>query len=63
MRQTMKRFTKLAAGYSSVTLLGPVVTILLVPLCTRLLEPTGYGGRMYRSWTPHHKEIITPYEM
>jgi len=43
MRQTMKRFTKLAAGYSSVTLLGPLLMLFLTPLYTRALEPADYG--------------------
>ena len=43
MRQTLKRLAKLTAGYSLVTLLGPVVTILLVPLYTRVLAPADYG--------------------
>lgn len=43
MRQTLKRLAKLTAGYSLVTLLGPIVTILLVPLYTRVLAPADYG--------------------
>jgi O-antigen/teichoic acid export membrane protein len=43
MRQTLKRFTRLSAGYSSVTLLGPLFTILLTPLYTRVLDPADYG--------------------
>jgi O-antigen/teichoic acid export membrane protein len=43
MRQTLMRLAKLTAGYSLVTLLGPIVTILLVPLYTRVLAPADYG--------------------
>jgi O-antigen/teichoic acid export membrane protein len=43
MRQTLKRFIRLTAGYSPVTLLGPLFTILLTPLYTRVLEPSDYG--------------------
>ena len=43
MRQTLKRFVKLTAGYSPVTLLGPLLMIFLTPLYTRALEPADYG--------------------
>lgn len=43
MRQTLKQFIKLTAGYSLVTLLGPLLTIFLTPLYTRVLEPADYG--------------------
>jgi len=43
MRQTLRRFVKLTAGYSPVTLLGPLSSILLIPLYTRALEPADYG--------------------
>ncbi len=43
MRDTLKRLMKLAAGYSIVTLIGPLFTILLTPLYTRVLEPADYG--------------------
>jgi O-antigen/teichoic acid export membrane protein len=44
MRQTLKRFAKLTAGYSPVTLLGPIFTIMLTPLYTRVLDPADYGA-------------------
>ena len=43
MRQTFKHFAKLTVGYSPVTLLGPLLTILLTPLYTRVLDPADYG--------------------
>ncbi len=43
MRDTLKRLMKLTAGYSLVTLIGPLFTILLTPLYTRVLEPADYG--------------------
>jgi len=43
MRQTLKRLAKMTAGYSLVTLIGPVFTILLTPLYTRVLSPADYG--------------------
>ena len=43
MRQTLARVIRLTAGYSLVTLLGPVFTVLLTPLYTRLLVPADYG--------------------
>ncbi|MCL5997267.1 MAG: oligosaccharide flippase family protein [Chloroflexi bacterium] len=43
MRQTFKRFARLTASYSPVTLLGPIITILLTPLYTRVLDPADYG--------------------
>lgn len=43
MRQTLARLVKLTAGYSLVTLIGPIFTILLTPLYTRVLEPADYG--------------------
>ena len=43
MRSTLKRLAKLTAGYSLVTLLGPLFTLLLTPLYTRVLEPADYG--------------------
>lgn len=43
MRETLKRFARLTAGYSLVTLLGPLFTIFLTPLYTRVLAPADYG--------------------
>ncbi len=43
MRETLKRLAKLTAGYSLVTLIGPLFTILLTPLYTRVLTPADYG--------------------
>ena len=43
MRETLKRFIKLTAGYSLITLLGPLFTIILTPLYTRVLTPADYG--------------------
>ncbi len=43
MQTTLKRLIKLTAGYSLVTLIGPLFTILLFPLYTRVLEPADYG--------------------
>ncbi len=43
MRETLKSIAKLTAGYSLVTLIGPLFTILLTPLYTRVLEPSDYG--------------------
>lgn len=43
MRETLNRLLRLAAGYSLITLIGPLVTILLTPLYTRVLEPADYG--------------------
>jgi O-antigen/teichoic acid export membrane protein len=43
MRVTLKRLAKMTAGYSLVSLLGPVFTILLTPLYTRVLAPADYG--------------------
>ncbi len=43
LRVTLKRLAKMAAGYSLVSLLGPVFTILLTPLYTRVLAPADYG--------------------
>jgi O-antigen/teichoic acid export membrane protein len=43
VRQTLTRVARLTAGYSLVTLLGPVFTVLLTPLYTRVLVPADYG--------------------
>lgn len=43
MHETLKRLVKLTAGYSLVTLIGPIFTILLTPLYTRVLAPADYG--------------------
>jgi O-antigen/teichoic acid export membrane protein len=43
MQQTLRRFVKLMVGYSPVTLLGPLSSIILIPLYTRVLEPADYG--------------------
>jgi O-antigen/teichoic acid export membrane protein len=43
MQQTLKRLARMTAGYSLVTLIGPVFTILLTPLYTRVLSPADYG--------------------
>lgn len=43
MRTTLSRFGRLTAGYSLVTLIGPLFTILLTPLYTRVLQPDDYG--------------------
>lgn len=43
MRETLKRLIKLSAGYSLVTLIGPLFTLFLTPLYTRVLEPADYG--------------------
>ena len=43
MRNTLKRLATLTAGYSLVTLLGPLFTIILTPLYTRALSPSDYG--------------------
>ncbi|MGH2524738.1 MAG: lipopolysaccharide biosynthesis protein, partial [Anaerolineales bacterium] len=43
MRQTLKRFARLTAGYSLVALVGPLFTIFLTPLYTRALAPADYG--------------------
>lgn len=43
MRPTLARFVRLTAGYSLVTLAGPIFTVLLTPLYTRVLSPADYG--------------------
>lgn len=43
MRVTLQRLARLTAGYSLVTLIGPLFTILLTPLYTRVLTPADYG--------------------
>lgn len=43
MRTTLKRFAKLTAGYSLVTLIGPLFTIVLTPIYTRVMSPADYG--------------------
>lgn len=43
MRDTLKRLLRLSAGYSLVTILGPLFSVLLTPLYTRVLEPADYG--------------------
>ena len=43
MRAILPRLVRLSAGYSLVTLAGPVLTILLTPLYTRVLSPADYG--------------------
>jgi O-antigen/teichoic acid export membrane protein len=43
MRAILYRLVRLSAGYSLVTLAGPVLTILLTPLYTRVLSPADYG--------------------
>jgi O-antigen/teichoic acid export membrane protein len=43
MRATLARFLRLTAGYSLVTLVGPIFTVLLTPLYTRVLAPADYG--------------------
>lgn len=43
MRSTLKHLVKLTAGYSPVTLIGPLSLIFLTPLYTRVLTPADYG--------------------
>jgi O-antigen/teichoic acid export membrane protein len=43
MQATLARFLRLTAGYSLVTLIGPIFTVLLTPLYTRVLAPADYG--------------------
>ncbi len=43
MHETLNRLFRLAAGYSLVTLAGPLFTIILTPLYTRALSPADYG--------------------
>ena len=43
MQQTLKRLVRLTAGYSLITLVGPLFTILLTPLYTHALSPADYG--------------------
>jgi O-antigen/teichoic acid export membrane protein len=43
MRETIKRLVRISAGYSLVTLIGPLFTIFLTPLYTKVLEPADYG--------------------
>lgn len=43
MRATLARVARLTAGYSLVTLAGPLFTVLLTPLYTRVLTPADYG--------------------
>jgi O-antigen/teichoic acid export membrane protein len=43
MRETIKRLIRISAGYSLVALVGPVFTLLLTPLYTKVLEPADYG--------------------
>jgi O-antigen/teichoic acid export membrane protein len=42
MRETIKRLATLSAGYSLVTLIGPLLTALLIPVYTRVLDPGDY---------------------
>lgn len=44
MRQIITRFIRLSAGYSLVTLAGPLLTVLLTPLYTRVLAPSDYAS-------------------
>lgn len=43
MRATLKRLARMTAGYSLVSLMGPLFTIFLTPLYTRVLVPADYG--------------------
>jgi O-antigen/teichoic acid export membrane protein len=44
MRQLVARILKLAAGYSPVSLIGPLITLVLWPVYSRLLDPADYGA-------------------
>lgn len=43
MRETLKRLARFSAAYSLSALIGPLFTVLLTPLYTRVLEPADYG--------------------
>jgi len=43
MRQTLKRLTKMTAGYGLVQWAGPFISLILTPIITRILTPADYG--------------------
>ncbi len=43
MRATVMRLARMTAGYSLVSLMGPIFTVFLTPLYTRVLVPADYG--------------------
>jgi O-antigen/teichoic acid export membrane protein len=47
MRQTLKRLTRMTAGYGMVQWAGPFLSVLLMPIITRILDPADYGVTDY----------------
>jgi len=43
MRQTLKRLTKMVAGYGAVQWAGPLLSFIFTPIITRILNPSDYG--------------------
>ena len=47
MRETLKRLTKMTAGYGMVQWAGPIVSLIFTPIITRFLDPADYGIQDY----------------
>lgn len=47
MRETLKRLTKMTAGYGMVQWAGPVLSFIFTPIITRILNPSDYGVADY----------------
>ena len=47
MRDTLKRLIKIIVGYGAIQWAGPVVSLLLTPIITRILLPSDYGVADY----------------
>lgn len=47
MRDTLKRLVKIIIGYGAIQWAGPVVSLLLTPIITRILLPSDYGVADY----------------
>ena len=47
MRETLKRLTKMTAGYGMVQWAGPFLSLIFTPIITRFLEPADYGIQDY----------------
>jgi O-antigen/teichoic acid export membrane protein len=47
MRETLKRLTKMTAGYGMVQWAGPILSFIFTPIITRILAPADYGVADY----------------
>ncbi len=47
MRESLKRLTKMAVGFGIVQWMGPLISLVMTPILTRVLTPADYGIAEY----------------